>query len=112
MERLRYRKIISAGAGLFLLGIAGLVESGCGYPTKEVNNISKCNGNQTPILATFLGNKNYKIITDHAYLAQQQESTDYPVGNTLSNGDTIVGIGTLVCRSDVKGRTMYYLTTI
>jgi hypothetical protein len=115
MERLRSRKVRSACGGLFLLGVAGIVDSGCSftsYGTQEVKTIYKCSGNQTPILATFLGSKDYKQITDPAYLAKQQENSNDPIGNTLPDGDILVGIGTVVCRADISGNTRYYITAI
>jgi hypothetical protein len=118
MERLKTRKSRIVGAS-FLLSSTGILLTGCtigvdSYTVQDVNTISACNGDQTPIEATFQGSPIYRSDTDPVVLAKKQENdanNGNPVGTNVS-GNLLVGMGEVVCRSESTESDTYFITTV
>ena len=113
MERLRLNKKAIIATTLLSLGATGCISS-----IETNDKVSQCDGRNTPVEATFEPDEaGYSRTTDPSVLAdamrRRAEKIQDDDGGIFSSNiyrNQIVGLGEVVCREEISGKDIYFLT--
>lgn len=107
-------RLLSGKSALRVAVVAGML-SGCAIKSIDsIDEVSACDGEETPIVATYVGADNYSEQTDPVKIVarqreaaeQKQEETDLDLGVFTQ----IIGRGTVACTTEIDGASVEVLT--